>query len=48
MNLAREAGINVVANGHYATERLGVRALGEQLASRFGIDVDFVDIPNPV
>ncbi len=48
MNLAREAGIHFVAAGHYATERLGVRALGEHLAERFGIEVEFVDIPNPV
>ena len=48
MNLAREAGIHFVAAGHYATERLGVRALGEHLADRFGLEVEFVDIPNPV
>ena len=48
MNLAREAGIHFVAAGHYATERLGVRALGEHLAEHFGIAVEFVDIPNPV
>ena len=39
---------NVIAAGHYATERLGVQALGEHLQTRFGIDVEFVDIPNPV
>jgi dinuclear metal center YbgI/SA1388 family protein len=48
MNLSREAGIHFVAAGHYATERLGVRALGEHLAERFGIEVEFVDVPNPV
>lgn len=48
MNLSREAGIHFVAAGHYATERLGVQALGEHLAERFGIAVEFVDIPNPV
>lgn len=48
MNLAREAGVHFVAAGHHATERLGVRALGEHLADRFGIDVAFVDVPNPV
>lgn len=48
MNLAREAGIHFVAAGHYATERLGVRALGDHLADHFGIEVEFVDIPNPV
>ena len=48
MNLAREAGIHFVAAGHYATERLGVRALGEHVAERFGLEAEFVDIPNPV
>lgn len=48
MNVAREAGIHYLACGHYATERLGVRALGEHLAERFGIEVTFVDVPNPV
>jgi dinuclear metal center YbgI/SA1388 family protein len=45
---AREAGIHVLAAGHYATETFGVRALGDLLAERFGIDHVFVDIPNPV
>ena len=47
-NLARETGTHFVAAGHYATERLGIRALGEHLAERFGLEVEFVDIPNPV
>jgi dinuclear metal center YbgI/SA1388 family protein len=45
---ALEAGIHFLAAGHYATETLGIRALGEWLAERFGIDHVFVDIPNPV
>jgi len=48
MNLAREAGANFVAAGHHATERLGIQALGDHLRRKFGIDVEFVDIPNPV
>jgi dinuclear metal center YbgI/SA1388 family protein len=48
MNLARESGVNFVAAGHYATERLGVRALGEHLEERFGLEVEFIDVPNPV
>ena len=47
MNVARETGTHYLAAGHYATERLGVRALGEHLAERFGIDVEFIDVPNP-
>ena len=45
---AREAGIHFIAAGHYATETFGVRALGERLAARFGIEHEFVDVPNPV
>ena len=45
---AREAGIHFIAAGHYATETFGVRALGDWLAERFGIEHVFVDIPNPV
>ncbi|MGH2969687.1 MAG: Nif3-like dinuclear metal center hexameric protein [Solirubrobacteraceae bacterium] len=45
---AREAGIHFIAAGHYATETFGVRALGDWLAGRFGVEHVFVDIPNPV
>ena len=48
MNVARETGVHYLACGHYATERLGVRALGEHLAERFRIEVEFLDVPNPV
>ena len=47
-NVAREAGVHYLAAGHYATERLGIRALGEHLAQRFGIEASFIDVPNPV
>jgi dinuclear metal center YbgI/SA1388 family protein len=45
---AREAGIHFIAAGHYATETFGVRALGDWLAERFGVEHRWVDIPNPV
>jgi dinuclear metal center YbgI/SA1388 family protein len=48
MHLARELGITFVAAGHYATERLGVQALAARLAERFGLEWQFVDLPNPV
>ena len=48
VHLARESGVAYVAAGHHATERYGVRALGEHLAARFGIAHEFVDIANPV
>lgn len=48
MNVAREAGIHYLAAGHYATERLGILALGDHLAESFDLKVEFVDVPNPV
>ncbi|HXT18101.1 MAG TPA: Nif3-like dinuclear metal center hexameric protein [Gemmatimonadaceae bacterium] len=42
---ARELGIVVMYAGHYATETLGVRALGDLLAERFGVTSTFVDAP---
>ena len=47
-NVSRESRIHYLAAGHYATERLGIRALGEHLARRFDIEAVFVDVPNPV
>ncbi|HEX7292207.1 MAG TPA: Nif3-like dinuclear metal center hexameric protein [Conexibacter sp.] len=48
MAQARESGIHFVAAGHYATETLGIRRLGDLVAARFGVRHVFVDIPNPV
>jgi dinuclear metal center YbgI/SA1388 family protein len=48
MNVAREAAIHYLAAGHYATERLGIRALGEHVQEKFGVEVEFIDVPNPV
>lgn len=45
---AAELGLHYFAAGHHATERYGVQALGEALASRFGLAHRFIDIPNPV
>jgi dinuclear metal center YbgI/SA1388 family protein len=46
--LARELGISIVCAGHHATETLGVRAAGELLQERFGVEHVFLDSPNPV
>jgi dinuclear metal center YbgI/SA1388 family protein len=47
MHTAKEGRIHFVAAGHYNTERIGIRALGEHVASRFGVEVEFIDLPNP-
>ncbi|MEF1291284.1 Nif3-like dinuclear metal center hexameric protein [Vibrio sp. M260118] len=45
---AREQGIHYFSAGHHATERYGIKALGEWLAKEHGLDVEFIDIDNPV
>lgn len=44
---AREHGLGFFAAGHHATERYGVKALGEYLAEQHQLDVSFIDIDNP-
>jgi dinuclear metal center YbgI/SA1388 family protein len=46
--MAEELGIHFLAAGHHATERFGVRALGEVLAAEFGVEHIFIDVENPV
>ncbi|MBN1315954.1 MAG: Nif3-like dinuclear metal center hexameric protein [Anaerolineales bacterium] len=42
---AAEYGINVICAGHYATEKVGVKALGSHLAEKFELEVEFIDFP---
>jgi dinuclear metal center YbgI/SA1388 family protein len=48
MHQAAEDQVHYVAAGHYATERFGIRALGRWIADHHGLDVEFVDIQNPI
>ena len=48
VHLARETGVAYIAAGHHATERYGIRALGEHLGARFNLEHHFIDIANPV
>lgn len=45
---AKESGIHFFSAGHHATERYGVQAVGQYLATTFGIEHEFIDIDNPV
>jgi dinuclear metal center YbgI/SA1388 family protein len=45
---ARENGLHFVAAGHYATETLGIRRIGDLVAERFGVEHRFISVPNPV
>jgi dinuclear metal center YbgI/SA1388 family protein len=47
IHFARENDIGFIAAGHHATERYGVKALGEYIAREFSMDVEFIDIDNP-
>ena len=42
---AAACNINVIYAGHYATETVGVRALGDHLAEKFVLEVKFLDFP---
>jgi dinuclear metal center YbgI/SA1388 family protein len=48
LQTSNELGIHYVAGGHYATERVGIKALAAKLAERFELDWEFVELPNPV
>src|SRR5262249_15916276 len=45
---AQELGIHYFACGHHATERDGIKALGELLSQRFKLHHQFLDSVNPV
>ena len=46
--LSQEERVHFISAGHYATENFGVKALGNHLKNKFKVDVEFIDIPNPV
>lgn len=48
VHTAREMNIHFFAAGHHATERYGAKAVGEHIHQAFDVEVEFVDIDNPV
>ncbi|WP_395496521.1 Nif3-like dinuclear metal center hexameric protein [Arsenophonus endosymbiont of Lipoptena cervi] len=48
IHIAREMKIHFYAAGHHATEKFGVKLLGEWLNKNYGFQVIFIDINNPV
>jgi dinuclear metal center YbgI/SA1388 family protein len=42
---ASDYGLNVIFAGHYATETVGVQALGAYLTKKFGVETRFFDFP---
>jgi dinuclear metal center YbgI/SA1388 family protein len=43
-----EVGINIINAGHYNTEKLGIQNLGKLVEEKFGVKVEFVDVPNEI
>jgi putative NIF3 family GTP cyclohydrolase 1 type 2 len=43
--MARDARINVIYGGHYATETVGLKALARHLKKMFGITGRFIPAP---
>lgn len=48
VRICEELGMNFIAAGHYNSEKFGVQALGKHIADKFGLESEFVDIPNPI
>lgn len=46
--LSHELRVPFIAAGHHATERFGPQLLGQHLAEKFDLRVEFVDISNPI
>jgi dinuclear metal center YbgI/SA1388 family protein len=44
-SLVEEAGINMIAGGHYNTEVWGVRSVMEKCVNELGLDAEFIDLP---
>jgi dinuclear metal center YbgI/SA1388 family protein len=42
---AADYGFNMIYAGHYATETVGVKALGQHLTGQFDLEVNFFDFP---
>lgn len=47
IHVAREEGIHFCAAGHHATECFGPKLLAEYISREWGLDCEFIDIPNP-
>ena len=47
-HLAQESGVGYFEAGHYATETLGIVALGEMLAKEFDVEHQFINVENVV
>lgn len=44
-HVAKECMINVVAAGHWATETVGIRIIGDEIERQLGIGTEFISVP---
>jgi dinuclear metal center YbgI/SA1388 family protein len=45
---AAERKVNLLFIGHYSSETVGVRAVGDHLAAKFGVTHEFIDVPTGI
>ncbi|HDL19012.1 MAG TPA: Nif3-like dinuclear metal center hexameric protein [Bacteroidetes bacterium] len=48
VRICEELGLNFIAAGHYNSEKFGVKALTEYIKEKFNLNMEFIDISNPV
>ncbi|PCJ18411.1 MAG: Nif3-like dinuclear metal center hexameric protein [Candidatus Cloacimonadota bacterium] len=44
-HVAKESNINLILAGHYRTETLGPKAIGQYLNKKFSFDIEFLEFP---
>ncbi|MBQ9789278.1 MAG: Nif3-like dinuclear metal center hexameric protein [Lentisphaeria bacterium] len=44
-HIQKELNINVLSLGHYATETVGLKALGKIITEKFDVECEFIDVP---
>ena len=47
-HFCRENKLNLICMGHYASETFGVRAVGQYITSKFGLGLEFIDVPTGI
>jgi len=47
-HFCKERKLNAIFAGHYRSETLGVRTLGDRLSKRFGVEYEFIDQPTGI
>jgi len=47
-HMAKEEKKTFIGAGHHVTEMYGIQQLGKKIAETFNVEVEYIDIPNPV